>query len=550
MAGKIRPQVQRRIAGFNMPGFNRRAITPAVGSNGNGHSSKGPVGSKSQNLSTRPEPRELGELVAMMDEDYQIKFVRYILAANVASVQVNVTVENGDGEKSEAIQKSLQSLWENSVAAMQDAIGYGRVAFEKSWSFDEKVEANLIEKLIALPFGETSLRLNDDGSFNGISLKTKDGTWEPINACDSWWLALDATAKQPHGRSQYLGAVHKAWKRKQSNLKNREKFTNRFAVRGGVVHGPMTDVDEATGQVYSVPEKVMDAVEGLYSGGTLYLPNTRHPTMDDKYAYDWSEANPEMLDPAPIDAIIEKDDVAILRASGIPEKTVTEGGSTGSFAMVTQQMLTLFARVESLLSEFVKSFQAYVIDKVRELNYGESNTTGPKFDIAFTKITNRPDSLVGELLKILVANPQFATLLVSGGIDLRQLLTTLGLPVSEQFETLAVEIAQRFAAAAGATAPMGGGTGGLAMDGGDMGGGEFSGIARRAWQNNRKAINDIRQELVDGTTSEAFARTMLATLSLPPAAIDAIIADALDGANDEPLDKLAGDAEGGDVKKK
>jgi len=538
-----------KVFGITMPTFNRRAkASPTVGSKSGGS----PVGGVASDLATKPEPRELGDLVALMDEDYQIKFARYILAANIASVQVNVTVEDGDGAKSDAIQKSLQSLWENSIAAMQDSIGHGRVAFEKCHSYEAVNNVNLIDKLTALPFDKTRLKLSEDGSFAGIDLQTKDDTWETIPANDSWWLALDATAIRPHGQSQYLGAVFKSWKRKKTNLENREKFSRRFAIRGGIAHIPMTDVDEMTGQITSVPEKMQGALDSLYSGGTLMLPNDRHPEIDGQYKYDFSEANAENLDPAPIDAIIEKDDVAILRAFGIPEKTVTEGGSTGSFAMVSQQMLTLFARVESLLSEFVKSFQKYVVDKVREINYGPSEVSGPKFDIAFTKLTNRPDSLVGELLKILVANPQFATVLISGGLDLRQILTTLGLTVGDDFESVSQAVAARFAAVAGAM-PGAAGVAGAGLDNGDgtVGGGEFSGMARRGWQNNRKAINDIRQELIDGTTSEAYARTMLATLGLPTAAIDALIADALDGVNDDPLEKLTASGEGeGTVKKK
>lgn len=529
----VRPQIRQRIASINMPGFNRRAPhRQQVGSNGHG-----PVGGKAQDIAKKPEPRELGELVDVMDEDYQVKFCRYILAANIASVQVNVTAENGDS-RSEAIQKSLQSLWDNSVSAMQDAVGYGRVAFEKSWRYDETSGSNVIDKLEALPFAETVLKLADDGSFNGFDLKTKDGEWDHVDRGNAWWLALDATAKQPHGRSQYLGAVWRAWKRKKQNLENREKFSRRFAIRGGVAHIPMTEVDESTGQVYSVPERMQSAVDALYSGGTLFCPNEQHPTIEGKYKYDFSEANTESLDPGPIDAIIEKDDVAILRAFGIPEKTVTEGGSTGSFAMVSQQMLTLFARVESLLSEFVKSFKKYVIDKVREWNYGPASVPGPMFDIGFTKLTNRPDSLVGELLKTLVANPQFATVLVSGGVDMRQLLTSLGLPVSDEFEALSIQIAERFAATVQAQAGAAGGAGfGMGNDSA-AGGGEYSGIARRGWQNNRKAIEDIRSELADGTMSEAYARAMLSTLGLSASAIDAIIADANDGTNSESLDAI------------
>lgn len=627
----------QKIFGVTIPGFNRRPHLPQqVGSNG-----KGPVGAKSPELGTRLEPRELAELIPLMEEDYQIKFSKYIIAANIASVEVTVTVENGDGEKSDAIQGKLQKLWGNAIESMQESEGYGRVAYEKIKEYDPIFGTSHTKKLVALPFSRTRLRLTDDGSFGGIDLKTNDGKWVKICAENSFWLALNATAMEPHGQSQYLGAVFKAWKRKNKNIDNRQMLLEKFLIPGGKGHIPMTEVDETTGVVHSVPEKIAAALSVRKSGGYLMMPNEQHPTMEGKYKYDIEDAT-QLLDPAPIDAVLTNDDVAILRARGIPEKTVTEGGSTGSFAMVTQQMLTLFARIESTLGQFVNSFQNFVADKDAEDNYGPPTATSPRFILAFTKITNRPDSLVGELLKILVANPQFSTVLASGGIDMRQLLTTLGLPVSDEFEELVQQVAARFAAAAGAMAPAGqiapdvgqdnalgdaaaavavGDVAGYALNGaqiaslleiignitsgavpiesakqiisvsfpaiapekilaivgplagfipavlpnGDInpaatatldnntaeGGGEYSGMARRGWANNRKAINDIRSEFADGTASEAYARTMLATLGLPPAAIDALIADALDGKNDEPLDALAAENNGdGSVKKK
>lgn len=520
------------MAFFNikLPWFNRPA-------NQAGQSAFAPpVGSR--NVEVLPEYSGLAELVPAMESDYQIQFAKYIIAANIASINVSISVENGDGSRSDAIQKSLMDLWSRSVESMQDSIGYGRVAFEEHWKYDERHSASVIKKLTPYSFASTRLNLAEDGSFDGFDLKTKNGKWESIPVDKSWWLALKPTAHEPHGRSQYLGAVHAAWRRKQVNIKNREKFSKRFAIRGGIAHVPMTETDEQTGEVISVPEKLAAALESLYSGGTLILPNDQHPTVDGKYKYDFAEANPESLDPAPIDSIIANDDIAILRAIGIPEKTVIEGQSAGSFAMVSQQILTLFARVESLFSEMVNSFQEFVVDKVQEANYGPGTTV---FTIGYTKLTNRPDSLVGELLKILVANPQFASVIVSGGVDLRALLTTLGVSVTEEFESLVREAAVRFSATTGAVGGMPPGA-----SGGDSVG-EFSGISRRAWQNNRKAIEDVRKELAAGSITESYARTMLATLGLVGVAVDALIEDALDGSNDEPLDDVA---DGEDVKKK
>jgi lambda family phage portal protein len=64
--------------------------------------------------------------------------------------------------------------------------------------------------------------------------------------------------------------------------------------------------------------------------------------------------------------------------------------------------------------------------------------------------------------------------------------------------------------------------------------GEFAGITRQQWNRNRKAIKDVLDEMIAGTTSEAAARVFLGGIGLSPASIDALIADAKDGTVETP----------------
>ena len=63
---------------------------------------------------------------------------------------------------------------------------------------------------------------------------------------------------------------------------------------------------------------------------------------------------------------------------------------------------------------------------------------------------------------------------------------------------------------------------------------EFAGITRQQWNRNRKAINEILQELAAGTTSETRARVFLGSVGLSEKAVNDLIADALDGTVDTP----------------
>src|SRR5690606_38858825 len=113
---------------------------------------RGPVANKIEPLQ---EDVSFGAKVAQMNTDYQIAFANAILSANVAAVQVSISVENGDGQKSSKIQEDLQSLWEQTVPAMMDSIGFGRVAFEKEFEYDAAGPCTYIKKLEAVEFEDS-----------------------------------------------------------------------------------------------------------------------------------------------------------------------------------------------------------------------------------------------------------------------------------------------------------------------------------------------------------------------------------------------------------
>jgi len=58
---------------------------------------------------------------------------------------------------------------------------------------------------------------------------------------------------------------------------------------------------------------------------------------------------------------------------------------------------------------------------------------------------------------------------------------------------------------------------------------EMMGLSRLQWKRNRKAIDDLLNELIAGTMSAAKAEVMLSGLGLNPESIAALIADSSDG---------------------
>jgi len=108
-------------------------------------------------------------------------------------------------------------------------------------------------------------------------------------------------------------------------------------------------------------------------------------------------------------------------------------------------------------------------------------------------------------------------------VDISSMLEDAGFPVTDQLEAALQSVAQRMAATAAAGAPpMGAAPAG-----------EMSGLGRRQWKNNIKAIRDVLKDMIAGTTSETMARELLQSLGVPPDRAQIFIDDAKDGTVDD-----------------
>lgn len=384
----------------------------------------------------KPEPADVADLAERMRDDYQIKLAELTLSSNIRQADVSVTVTNNpnDDPRADAVSDQLRSLWERSLRTMMAAIGDGRVAYEKVWEYNPQLNISYIRKLQALPYRNTTMELNqpsdpDPGAFKGIKLT---GGAEPITLTPdkSWWLSIDATATEPHGRSRFIGAPHRTFKDREEALRLRNVFLRRFALGGGIAHVPETVVNE-NGETVDVFQAVADAFDDLQAGGVMALPNDR--TMPDgtgEYVYDFTNVNLEVRDSSPLTNLISQMDSEQLLAFGIPPKTVIEGDAVGSFALVTQQMLLLFSVVEDLLDQFVESFEMYVVKKTVDENWMD-DPSAPVFAMSYSRLTDRPDDMAVELVKGWLTMPGLSPVVLSGAIDVFEILDMVGIAVAD-----------------------------------------------------------------------------------------------------------------------
>ncbi len=376
-----------------------------------------------------PEPKTVAELARRMRDDYQVQLAERVITANLQAIAVHVAVEQGDA-RARLLGVRLRDLWSAALPAMLKAFGDGRVAFEKVWTCDAAANLSFVRQLEPLPFEQTQLQLDAEGRFSGIALRGPRGAAIVLGPAKGWWLALDPTPAQPHGRSRYLGAPYETWKKRQDTFRLRNVLLERFALRGGVAHVPPT-VEDEYGHLINNFDATAKAYTALQAGGLLLFPN--HRDKQGQYEFNYTEP-PGLLDPGPLEAVLDGQDVEQLRAFSIPEKTIIEGQAAGSYALVSQQMLILFAIVEDVLAQFCDSFQRYVIDPQVAANFTEE--TAPRVVIGFTRLSARPDSLLTEVVKSLLTEPRLSELVQSGAVDLRQLLQAAGIPLTPQAASL------------------------------------------------------------------------------------------------------------------
>jgi hypothetical protein len=389
------------------------------------------------------EPTTLGEMVDRMKRDYQVRLADITLQANVQAARVDWVAESDD-PRADAMTDYINTLWKSHLIDALEFIRYGRTAFEKVWKGDDANALNYIDALLPLPFANTKMLLwttadlehgdcteGDLGGFRGIRVwGDNENDFEDLPPVKAYWLAYHGTPMEPHGQSLWVDAPEEVWIERQEAIKIRKMFRKRFAVNGPTIYAPPEIIHTETGETIDVMSAVGAAFQAKVSGGAMVLTNERDSKGNRLIEVQESEA---VLDMTPLNADIDGLDAEQLRAFGIPEKVVTEGQAVGSFAMVAQQMLILFAVVERILWAVVDGFRKYVAEPQAKMNF-----IGSKYVVKanVVPLSQRSDALIVEIVKAMFTQPKAAAILLSGSVDIVKLFKEAGVPITPTGEDL------------------------------------------------------------------------------------------------------------------
>ncbi|MEM1060775.1 MAG: hypothetical protein AAGJ97_00455 [Planctomycetota bacterium] len=391
-------------------------------------------------------PRHVDDLTDAIMEDYQFALVVRAVTAHLMSVPVAVVPDpqarTFDARAAE-LGKSLTKLWDRSVTTMARSFVKGRVAFEKVWGHGRRSGLTSIRKLEPLPMKATSMRRDEEGRFDGIDLEVKGSDAIPIGVGESWWLAIDATADAPHGRSRLLGAPYREWERRQPLRDAQAVHQQKYMLRGPRIRGPESGVDDQ-GNSFRYADAIKSAYRAYDVGDVLYVPDQRD--ADGNFTVDFEEP-PEVSDPGPIETAVDKSDVRVVRSFGISELALMQTGDVGSYAMAETHVRTLLAVVQEVLQQIAESFGEYVVAPASALNFGDDDL----LTVDHPDLTQLPDSVVVELAKQLIASP----VLTPGqeALDIEQVLDEAGIPVIENARAAMLVANERQRSLAIAVAP-------------------------------------------------------------------------------------------------
>lgn len=329
------------------------------------------------------ENKRLEKIVEDIESDYQFKFARETLQSLVTTNKVAFVAANGSDQRAQTVAANLQQRWDSTIVHAFQCFSFGRAAFEKCYAIDQDTRAVVLSALDYLPFADTEMKLSPEGEFLGIKLGK-----DILDPSQSWWLALDPTPKEPHGRSRYIGAPARVreWRRTLDN--NELIWYSRFAIGQGVGRFPEPSGAQS-GQAFTHPRDAMGVMlDQIKSGGTLLLSSQQYANVDGgpsgQFLYDYTPSE-GLRDATALVTRRQSLDVCVLRSMSIPEMALTNPGQTGTFAMAEAHQLLLDATADGILSQIVESYKRYVVDKVVALNGGAAI----KIDTQWTPLVDK-----------------------------------------------------------------------------------------------------------------------------------------------------------------
>ena len=302
---------------------------------------------------------------------------------------------SSDEEAARFIEAALRPVWSQVMRTCLGAVDFGFQAAEKVFEL-RRVEYEfagrrrshrgvVYRKLRDLDPDEVTLTADERGDFAGVRVGSD---FLPSEKC--FVMTLSKEWGDLYGTSR-LEAAYEPWYWAGVMY----LFANRYFERKGdpaiVGRAPAEERTDADGNRVKTLDEAARVISSLRSGGTAVFPDERdefgNTRWDFRYLIDDKRADMFI-------SYIEHLQVMKLRAILVPERTVTQDASSGSFAMASEHTETFLRNEETLLAEIIEHVNRYIVRPLAEFNFGR----GVDVRIETGGVRRKNEALLKEIL--------------------------------------------------------------------------------------------------------------------------------------------------------
>lgn len=340
------------------------------------------------------------------------------LAAGLAVIKLPVlaaewSLEGGEDEVQDFVHRELGGNYRGLLRSMLTAVDYGFAPLELVWALGDDGSIHLVEARDPDPITVTIITA-EDGDYDGFRQHETDVPAEKT---------LLFTHRLEHGNFYGISRLRPAY----SLWRVREliyTFCNRYYERRGnpatLVRYPPSHNLNLEGKLTSDPmlSYALKAGEELLENAVIAMPSSRdddgNPLWEVDYLQD--DARGSMFI-----NYIEHLNTMLLRALFVPERTLTQQGEAGSYALARAHLDIFLLSEDGLIADIEDHINLHLIPKMVVYNFG-FGTDSPRLRI--TRLSRESKELLGEVFMDMVRSGKAVP-------SAKLLADELGIPLAE-----------------------------------------------------------------------------------------------------------------------
>ena len=332
---------------------------------------------------------------------------------------LDYTVECKDKKIADAVYTEIKRIYRDMVDKMLRALDYGYSVMEKVWGYQKETGLWGYKKLKDPDITTIELKTDGKGNFNGfkqVSPATVD-----IEAEKAFVFTHRLENGNLYGISRTKSAYPYYYASKIMLL-----FANRYMERNAdpfkIIRYPKdNNIDK---NVHPNLDRALALIEQVKGGSGIALPSDLDKEKD-KYLWEITYVEDNQRNAQYINYMNFLNTMK-LRSVIVPERTVSQDNSTGSYGMAEAHTKLFLLSEEGLIADIEDCINRYLIPQFVKYNFGD---TAPKASLKIASIQDKHRTFLEDIIKEIIRNPN---IIISDIIDVDRLRQELSLPAPKE----------------------------------------------------------------------------------------------------------------------